>query len=96
MCIALASMTPKLVFPDTFSKDKDNIASVLMDLPDCLSTPHSIMECVSLITGADVVTQTAILIPTMSLQQIIILFLVSFYFDECQSQLRQDFTKSIV
>lgn len=66
---------PKLVFPDTFSKDKDDIASVLIDLSDCLSGPHSIMECVSLITGADVVTQTTILIPTMSLQQIMIVFL---------------------
>lgn len=73
--IALASIMPGLVFPDTFWKDKDNIASVLLDLPDCLSGPHSIMECVSPITGADVVTQAVISSPTMSLHQLNTLFL---------------------
>lgn len=67
--------TVKLVFPDTFLKDKDNIASVLLDLPDCLSGPHSIMECVSLITGADVVTQAVVFISFMCLHQIMTLYL---------------------
>lgn len=74
-CVALASKMPKLLFSWHILEGQVNIASVLMDLPDCLCGPHSTMKYVSLITGAHVVTQTAILIPTVSPQQMIILFL---------------------